>query len=412
MTLTIDVFLPWVLPPLLGAIIGYVTNALAIRMIFRPHREWRIAGIRIPFTPGIIPRRRHELARNIARMVSRQLLTEDVLLTRIAEEDFLPSLQGAIGESLRRVFSTPFAEVERTWRVSQLVERVLTVVITPERVQYIIESLDTGGSEGARSFLGEMRPFSSRDIYLRFFDTHFDEGKELLLRALRAPHARRELSRHGRRILSFAIDQLSSLQRLMVTAGQYERQMQIKMPEIVDVAIREFDRSLGEEENRLRIRAAVEEWLKENRDTTLSALVGDFDAMITSLFPHLVRFLRKAFENGAPARSAARHIKGIVEHHPDRSLGAVLGADRLLTDGNLHMLARLALEALRRGVGPLVSRLDVGGMVVRKIDSLAVDEVEELLMGILRRHLKWINVFGAGIGAIIGAAQFVLASLI
>ena len=37
-----------VLPPVLGAIIGYVTNAIAIRMLFRPLTEKRILGLRVP----------------------------------------------------------------------------------------------------------------------------------------------------------------------------------------------------------------------------------------------------------------------------------------------------------------------------------------------------------------------------
>jgi uncharacterized membrane protein YheB (UPF0754 family) len=49
------VYVKILLPPLLGAIIGYVTNALAIRMLFRPLREYRIGPFRVPFTPGIIP---------------------------------------------------------------------------------------------------------------------------------------------------------------------------------------------------------------------------------------------------------------------------------------------------------------------------------------------------------------------
>ena len=48
--------LPWILPPVLGAIIGYVTNAIAIRMLFRPFNEIRVLGLRLPFTPGLIPR--------------------------------------------------------------------------------------------------------------------------------------------------------------------------------------------------------------------------------------------------------------------------------------------------------------------------------------------------------------------
>ena len=41
--------------PLVGAAIGYITNDIAIRMLFRPHQAKYIMGMRIPFTPGIIP---------------------------------------------------------------------------------------------------------------------------------------------------------------------------------------------------------------------------------------------------------------------------------------------------------------------------------------------------------------------
>ena len=54
--------LVWCIPPLAGAVIGYVTNAVAIKMLFRPLTEIRVFGIRLPFTPGILPRHRHKLA--------------------------------------------------------------------------------------------------------------------------------------------------------------------------------------------------------------------------------------------------------------------------------------------------------------------------------------------------------------
>ena len=50
--------LSWLAPPLLGAIIGYVTNTIAIRMLFRPLRPWYIWKWRLPLTPGIIPSKR------------------------------------------------------------------------------------------------------------------------------------------------------------------------------------------------------------------------------------------------------------------------------------------------------------------------------------------------------------------
>ena len=83
MTKELGDLLLWVLPPVLGAVIGFVTNAVAIRMLFRPYREWRFLGVRVPFTPGIIPRQRYKLAESIGQMVSKELLTADTFLSQI-----------------------------------------------------------------------------------------------------------------------------------------------------------------------------------------------------------------------------------------------------------------------------------------------------------------------------------------
>jgi len=66
---------PWVLFPLDGAIIGAVTNQIAIKMLFRPYQAVRIGGVRLPFTPGVIPSQRHVIAANIAETFERQLLS-------------------------------------------------------------------------------------------------------------------------------------------------------------------------------------------------------------------------------------------------------------------------------------------------------------------------------------------------
>lgn len=77
----------WLLIPLVSALIGYFTNWVAIRMLFRPHREKRIFGLRVPFTPGLIPRKRAELAQSIGRAVSERLVTREAILARLADED-------------------------------------------------------------------------------------------------------------------------------------------------------------------------------------------------------------------------------------------------------------------------------------------------------------------------------------
>ena len=47
--------LKYLLMPLIGGLIGWITNALAIWMLFHPYHEKKFLGLRVPFTPGLIP---------------------------------------------------------------------------------------------------------------------------------------------------------------------------------------------------------------------------------------------------------------------------------------------------------------------------------------------------------------------
>lgn len=66
-------------PPILGGIIGYFTNDIAIKMLFRPYRARTFLGRRIPFTPGLIPSNQERLATKIADTIMRSLLTPEEL---------------------------------------------------------------------------------------------------------------------------------------------------------------------------------------------------------------------------------------------------------------------------------------------------------------------------------------------
>ena len=93
-------WLPYLMPPLLGALIGYVTNYIAIRMLFRPLRPWRLFGVRLPLTPGIIPAKRGELAQRMGEMVGSHLLTADDVRKTLEKPSFRRELKGAVNDKL------------------------------------------------------------------------------------------------------------------------------------------------------------------------------------------------------------------------------------------------------------------------------------------------------------------------
>jgi uncharacterized membrane protein YheB (UPF0754 family) len=69
----------YISPPILGGFIGYFTNEIAIKMLFRPYRPIYILGRRVPFTPGLIPANQDRLAKNISNTIMGSLLTPDEL---------------------------------------------------------------------------------------------------------------------------------------------------------------------------------------------------------------------------------------------------------------------------------------------------------------------------------------------
>ena len=107
----LTIILNWVLPLVWGGLIGYLTNALAIRMLFRPLTRKYLFGIPVPLTPGIIPRRRGELARSIGRMVARDLLSTETLRERLDSEAFGRALQEQFRNVREAIARKPLADV-------------------------------------------------------------------------------------------------------------------------------------------------------------------------------------------------------------------------------------------------------------------------------------------------------------
>jgi len=62
-----------------AAFVGALTNHFAIKMLFHPRRAWHVLGRRVPFTPGLIPKRKDEIAAALGDVVARYLVTADGL---------------------------------------------------------------------------------------------------------------------------------------------------------------------------------------------------------------------------------------------------------------------------------------------------------------------------------------------
>ncbi|MCB2293097.1 DUF445 domain-containing protein [Clostridium algoriphilum] len=77
----------FVIGSLIGAIIGYITNWLAIKMLFRPRKEIRIFNHKVPFTPGLIPKEKSRIAKNVGESVGQHILTKETIMKSLCSEN-------------------------------------------------------------------------------------------------------------------------------------------------------------------------------------------------------------------------------------------------------------------------------------------------------------------------------------
>ena len=90
--------LSYIIAPLLGGVIGYITNDIAIRMLFRPHTAKYVFGIHIPFTPGIIPKEKERIAEAVGGVISENLMNKEVLERYLLSEDMIEKVRSAVEE--------------------------------------------------------------------------------------------------------------------------------------------------------------------------------------------------------------------------------------------------------------------------------------------------------------------------
>lgn len=88
--------LQYIVAPLLGGIIGYITNDIAIRMLFRPHTAKYICGLHVPFTPGIIPKEKGRIAEAIGSVISENLMNKEVLERYLLSDEMITKLRSSV----------------------------------------------------------------------------------------------------------------------------------------------------------------------------------------------------------------------------------------------------------------------------------------------------------------------------
>ncbi|MFZ5760060.1 MAG: DUF445 family protein [Thermodesulfobacteriota bacterium] len=515
-------------PPLLGAIIGYTTNYVAIKMLFRPLRPWKILGIRLPMTPGVIPAKRHELARNIGEMVGDHLLTGQDVSRAIAGEQFRQKLHELITERVATLlhkdlgpiatiiparFHSYFKAGVKIIRL-RFITSMHSYLDSPDFARIIDRAATTQLDAIIDKTFSALFPSDNQEHFYRFLEQTVHEllaspdTREWIAAAIRA---RIHLTlREGRSLHDIIPSEISSLflERLeeetpallaRIAAMLGEPVMREKIGDTMCRAVSGFTASLGplaammasfisEETIRRKVEqyladkgGEISGWLADEtirretaqilRQRAENFLHRPLADQLAGIDPKKIDTISRQFgeqislllARPSTAASVANLLRSVLDSQAQRPLAAIIGdlfgptalergrrwtaaeitalfrsskIKQILNDLVVELLEKKLLakpigrpadllprkvqlsfadyieqqvaDILVREVPLLVDSLDIKKIVTRKVDSLDLLRLEGLLMSIMQEQFKYINLFGALLGFLIGLANLLL----
>jgi uncharacterized membrane protein YheB (UPF0754 family) len=157
--------------PVLGAVIGYFTNWLAVKMLFRPYYPIKIGKHTLPFTPGIIPKRKGELAKAVGKAVGETLFTGDDMVNALCGDDAKRRVEDIAVDMFASASDESLGDMLNSFGGDDTKDKIQNFVT--DRVYSAVQKLDLGqmvADESARvvvqkkSSLGMVAMFLSDDL--------------------------------------------------------------------------------------------------------------------------------------------------------------------------------------------------------------------------------------------------------
>ncbi|AYK56306.1 DUF445 family protein [Bacillus subtilis subsp. subtilis] len=358
----------------IGAAIGAVTNHLAIQMLFRPYKAYYLFGKRVPFTPGLIPRRRDELAKQMGLMVVNHLLTPEGIKKRLVS-DAAKTQALRVGE--------------------QLIQKLSLSEVT------VKEALEKAGMK---------RPEKAADAWISSWTD--DKLNELF-------------RQYG--------DQ--SLKELVPI--EVQEKLEEKIPMISGYILSRSVRYFESDEGKIRLGNMIDDFLKERGmlGSMVQMFLGN-SSLADRVLPELLKFLRNEETNKllsdllknewgrlreytfneadekwnakALIFSLKRRMLQVFSTAPffNNTIGTLtVRYESELTQQMLPALLDKLLEGISSNLESVLKRLRLEEIVKEQVDQFPVERLEEMVLSISKKEFKMITYLGGLLGGIIGAIQ-------
>ncbi|WP_075981545.1 DUF445 domain-containing protein [Bacillus massilinigeriensis] len=367
---------------IIGAVIGGFTNHLAIKMLFRPYNAIYIGKWKVPFTPGLIPKRRDELATQLGKMVVDHLLTP---------------------ESIQRKFLNDNFQREMTQIAQKELEPILN---TDKTVKEIVNGFGFNIEE--KDITLQVEKFIDKK-YEKFMDSY----KERSARTIISPSLKEKIESKFPLISSYLLNK--GVEYFSSTEGE------IRVQKMVDDFIKNKSGMLG---------------------NMLQMFLGNMN-ITEKIRPEIIKFLRNEGTEDIITAVLKREWEKILDWKIEK-VEEQFSREQLLTtikDASLKLLnidqvletplkeitspvndtiiqsivpsvMTVISNGLSNRIEGIMETLHLSEIVKEQVESFSVERIEAMVLSITSSELKMITYLGALLGGIIGLFQGLIVNFI
>ena len=358
----------------IGAAIGGVTNHLAIKMLFRPLKPIYLWGKRLPFTPGLIPKRREDLAVQLGRTVVDHLLTAEGIRSKFKEPAFIKDMEAWVRSEVSVTLNSQktLSEWLEGFGVHEAEEKL------KEKLNAFIEARYEDLLGQARSkTLGETLP---EELLFKIDSKIPDFSAYILNKGISYFESNEGKVRLSMMVQDF-LENLGSLGNMV--------QMFISNDTIVNSVQPELIKFLSHDGTQNMLTQLLDqEW-----DKVKSWEVGTLEEKVGR--EQLLSFLKTQINEQIPYRTWLQSsIQDLTKSHHELIL-------KTLIPKAISMVA----DFVDNRIEEMMKRLHLSEIVRKQVEAFPVERLEVIVLSISSREFKMITYLGALLGGLIGIVQ-------
>ncbi|MDC3413544.1 DUF445 family protein [Aquibacillus sp. 3ASR75-11] len=366
---------------IIGAFIGGITNSLAIKMLFRPYHPIYFKKWKIPFTPGLIPKRRDELAKQLGRMVVEHLLTPEGFKKKLQQPAFQKQM-------IRWVQGEVQVVLESNKTSKEMLQQLGVHVDETE----LRQNLNIWVKSRYEALVQTYRPVPLHNVLNREMQQKVEQWIDKVIVSIQGQLDSYISGEDGRRKIGALVETYLEGKGFlgnMISSFLGNEGLADKIQPVIAQYVR------SEEARKWIKQMALREWgtLLERPIGTIEENVGEewiADAVtgIAAKAIPLEKWLAR------PVSVWAQPIKPYV-------LDAIVPA----------LIDKLGKQIENRIEG-MMQQLHLAEIVEKEVETFPIERVEQLVLSISKREFKMITYLGAFLGGIIGLIQGLLVLLL